>query len=814
MRDFRFSATNAFVVAVLLLTGLLTSSSAMADWGIYQSYIIVDDGEGNAYYAGGINSDNAIAFNGFDLGTFAQGSSLTLNGGELKTWKNGNSNVCGGTLFYRVYASGSASGDYSGVALNYAGELGGGNQKWDAISAGIDLASGLSAGDYVLDVWWQAEGNQNGGCGQFQYDSNNGANFQATFTICPSGLRDDGTCLTDALSLQGIIDFTVPSGGNDGKAIHVVANDDISDLSIFGLGVANNGGGSDGIEYTFPQMAVSVGDDILVARSASAMEDYFDTCYGEFEHVLAANGSIVQNGDDAIELFESSTVIETFGDLNVDGTGEDWEYTDSWAYKVDGAWTYGGVNCTDGTTTIYDSNCLYPLCPTGVAGCMDSSACNYDSSATTSDDSCTYATTWYADDDGDGLGDAGDSQASCTQPTGYVADSSDLCDDTTACNYDDSNNGSCESLDVCGVCGGSGIPAGDCDCNGNELDALGVCGGSCTADSDSDGVCDADEVVGCQDDTACNYNANATDAGSCTYPDTGYDCSGACLNDTDSDGVCDQFEVAGCQDSNACNYNASATDSNGTCTYAVSGYDCDGNCLTDVDQDGICDSSDNCTDTTACNYDDSNNGSCESLDVCGVCGGSGIPAGDCDCNGNELDALGVCGGSCTSDADNDGICDSSDNCTDTTACNYDDSNNGSCESLDALGVCGGSCAADADSDDVCDDVDDCVGTPDALGVCNGSCAADADGDGVCDPPPPPSTFDFVTISFGSSENEMHLTQHFQLALDSLHSINGSPTPPSLMDFLDSQIIGNEVYLEYDLQSVIDSINAVLSNTPD
>lgn len=36
----------------------------------------------------------------------------------------------------------------------------------------------------------------------------------------------------------------------------------------------------------------------------------------------------------------------------------------------------------------------------------------------------------------------------------------------------------------------------------------------------------------------------------------------------------------------------------------------------------------------------------------------------------------------------------------------------------------------------------------------------------------------------------------------------------LMDFLDSQIIGNEVYLEYDLQSVIDSINAVLSNTPD
>jgi hypothetical protein len=34
------------------------------------------------------------------------------------------------------------------------------------------------------------------------------------------------------LSLQGIIDFTVPGGGNAGKAIHVVALDDIPDLSV------------------------------------------------------------------------------------------------------------------------------------------------------------------------------------------------------------------------------------------------------------------------------------------------------------------------------------------------------------------------------------------------------------------------------------------------------------------------------------------------------------------------------------------------------------------------------------------------------
>ena len=40
----------------------------------------------------------------------------------------------------------------------------------------------------------------------------------------------------------------------------------------------------------------------------------------------------------------------------------------------------------------------------------------------------------------------------------------------------------------------------------------------------------------------------------------------------------------------------------------------------------------------------------------------GIPAGDCDCDGNQEDALGVCGGDCEADADNDGICDDIDEC--------------------------------------------------------------------------------------------------------------------------------------------------------
>jgi hypothetical protein len=166
-----------------------------------------------------------------------------------------------------------------------------------------------------------------------------------------------------AISLKGILALTWDgSGGNDGKAIHLIANQDIADLSIYGLGIANNGGGTDGLEYSFPAMSVSVGDDILVAREPALISNYFGGCTNEFEHVLQANTSISQNGDDAIELFSGTTIIETYGDADVDGTGEAWEYKGSWAYKFNGSWTYGGIDCSVGSSTTQSSSCVYPIC--------------------------------------------------------------------------------------------------------------------------------------------------------------------------------------------------------------------------------------------------------------------------------------------------------------------------------------------------------------------------------------------------------------------------------------------------------------------
>ena len=169
---------------------------------------------------------------------------------------------------------------------------------------------------------------------------------------------------TPKLALQGIIDFTTPAGGISGKAIHLlVGNQPISDLSIYGLGVANNGGGTDGQEYTFPAISIEPNAHILLAREPNTLNQYMIT--DNWDYVFEAGSSIGHNGDDAIELFENGELIETYGDVDIDGTGEEWEYTDSWAYKTiengEFTWTTAPVNSTDGTQTICDSDYPYPF---------------------------------------------------------------------------------------------------------------------------------------------------------------------------------------------------------------------------------------------------------------------------------------------------------------------------------------------------------------------------------------------------------------------------------------------------------------------
>jgi PKD repeat protein len=167
----------------LVVLAFSTSFQAFSAWDFFQTYIIVDRGSGNEFYAGSYNADGAAQHVNRYYGNFQAGSTFVLNGAELKTYKNGNSNVCGGTLWYRVYRNCDTPGAFSSINIAYNGELGGGDQRWQTSNANINILTGLQPGHYALEVYWQADGNENNpsGCGEPKYDGNGGANWIAYF---------------------------------------------------------------------------------------------------------------------------------------------------------------------------------------------------------------------------------------------------------------------------------------------------------------------------------------------------------------------------------------------------------------------------------------------------------------------------------------------------------------------------------------------------------------------------------------------------------------------------------------------------------
>ena len=67
----------------------------------------------------------------------------------------------------------------------------------------------------------------------------------------------------------------------------------------------------------------------------------------------------------------------------------------------------------------------------------------------------------------------------------------------------------------------------------------------------------------------------------------------------------DDGSIAGCTDDTACNYNADATEDDGSCTFAEENYDCDGNCTADIDCNGDCGGSALEDDCGVCDGDNS-----------------------------------------------------------------------------------------------------------------------------------------------------------------------------------------------------------------
>ena len=164
--------------------------------------------------------------------------------------------------------------------------------------------------------------------------------------------------------ISGVIDG--PLSGGVPKAVELYVINDVADLSEYGIGSANNGGGSDGEEFTFPAQSASAGTYLYIASEVEGFTNFFGMA-PDFD-----DSAMGINGDDAVELFKDGTVIDTFGDINVDGNGTAWEYLDGWAYRSNGQtanagtfndenWSFSGVDALDGANTNAEASTPFPL---------------------------------------------------------------------------------------------------------------------------------------------------------------------------------------------------------------------------------------------------------------------------------------------------------------------------------------------------------------------------------------------------------------------------------------------------------------------
>ena len=217
-----------------------------------------------------------------------------------------------------------------------------------------------------------------------------------------------------------------------------------------------------------------------------------------------------------------------------------------------------------------------------IQGCMDETACNYNSEANTDDLSCEYAEQYYdcagncfADINNDGICDDG-------VGTGCVNDYTDF--GSQNCNTAWYEFGiTCSQLES----------EYSWDCNGCE--------------------CPGDDIYGCIDELACNYASWAVvDDGECFYAELYYDCDGNCIADIDNDGICDDGVGTGCENDytglGSQNCNTAWYEFGITCSQLESEYswDCSGcECPGDILF--------GCTDFNACNYNEfatNDNGTC------------------------------------------------------------------------------------------------------------------------------------------------------------------------------------------------------------
>ncbi len=327
----------------------------------------------------------------------------------------------------------------------------------------------------------------------------------------------------------------------------------------------------------------------------SCYEDLDGDGYGSGTTVISPDLVCTDSGEALVDTDCDDTDLSAYpgaAETAADGVDQDCDGGDLCYEDLDGD-TYGSSGtvssvdlvCTDSGEALVDSDCddsdaaQYPGAP---ESCNDE---DDDCDGTVDGPGSVDASSWYADADGDGYGNASDSELACDAPSGFVADATD-CDDADS----SINPGVTEAV-------GDGV---DQDCDGSE---------TCYEDADLDGhgstITLASTDEDCADAGESSSSDDCDDADASTNPGALEYCDGA---DDDCDGSVDEDDAEDATlwylDGDADGYGSSA--SSLTQCYQPSGH-------VDSALGDDCDDADSSTNPGALEYCDGADDDCDGV---------------------------------------------------------------------------------------------------------------------------------------------------------------------------------------------------------
>ncbi len=168
---------------LIVAVAIFAAGNATAASFIFESYGIIKINASTSYYDMQATSGNPD-LQGASFGNLnpSVGNTLTLVGGEIKTFKDGGSDVTGAFFDYRVFKVGDTPGSFIEFGLPFDSNISGTDQKWDKTDQNANLLTGLSNGNYTLEVFARATAT---GPTQTHFSNNGGANYKASFTVVP-----------------------------------------------------------------------------------------------------------------------------------------------------------------------------------------------------------------------------------------------------------------------------------------------------------------------------------------------------------------------------------------------------------------------------------------------------------------------------------------------------------------------------------------------------------------------------------------------------------------------------------------------------